>query len=337
MGNSALPLGERDRHADTVTANLWRRIGARIVDVVIVVTTAFVVALVIGAPEPASVWASVVVLAAIAAYEATATRGWGATPGKAWLGLAVTTVSGDRPGWWRGFLRAALLWGGLSVAFFIVGWVEAVVLAAAVALFVGPVVLRADRRGPHDLVAGTMVVATTTRPLADERAGERRRLTGATLVLTAGVAMAAGTFLPWVTRTDVHRTSSGWDLLRCDGPRAECSIPRTVLPNGARFDPAPVGVIVLACAVVFIGIGIVALTSRDHRLRRRFETVELVLGWVAVAAGALVSARALNAFDGPFSEMRWGVRVVMLAGLLALAGMVVLTAAAGRHDDPRAG
>ncbi|MFA5882939.1 MAG: RDD family protein [Acidimicrobiia bacterium] len=318
-----------------MAANLWRRVAARIVDVVIVVTAAFVVALVIGAPEPAPAWASVVVLAAVAAYEATATREWGATPGKAWLGLAVTTIAGDRPGWWRGFLRAGLLWGGLSVAFFVVGWGEAVVLAAVVALFAGPVVSRADRRGPHDLAAGTKVVATTTRPVLDQHARDRRRLTGAALVLAAGVTMAVGTFLPWVTRTPANHTSSGWGLLRCDGPRAECSIPRTVLPHGARFDPAPVAAVVVACAVVFVAIGIVGLARRGHGLHRPVDTVELVLGWVAVAAGSLAAARTLDAFDGPLSEMRWGVRVVMLAGLLALAGMIVLTSAARRHDPAR--
>jgi uncharacterized RDD family membrane protein YckC len=97
-----------------------------------------------------------------------------ATRGKRALRLRVVTVDGDRPGPWRILARTVIKLLPWEIAHFFVWNLVAVVSAGAVVpawLYVGLVVadliplgyvlvvaLQRERRGPHDLVAGTRVV-----------------------------------------------------------------------------------------------------------------------------------------------------------------------------------
>jgi uncharacterized RDD family membrane protein YckC len=53
--------------------------------------------------------------------------------------------------------RAAIVWIGIMLAGYLNGVAAPLVLLVAVATTIGPMFVRADRRGGHDLVAGTFV------------------------------------------------------------------------------------------------------------------------------------------------------------------------------------
>ncbi len=102
----------------------------------------------------------VLLLLLVAVYEVGAAVAWGATPGKAVLGLRVRRTSGAGPAWLMAAGRAVVLYvpviflGGLGLV------VPAILLVS--------IVLAADGRGLHDRLLGTLVV-TLPRDAADER------------------------------------------------------------------------------------------------------------------------------------------------------------------------
>lgn len=89
-------------------------------------------------------------------YEVVPAVTWGATPGKALLGLRIRTTSTATPPWVMALGRAAVLY--LPVAFFgAFGFVVPLVL-------LGSIVVAADGRGLHDRLLGTLVVALPRDP-----------------------------------------------------------------------------------------------------------------------------------------------------------------------------
>ncbi|GJM37754.1 MAG: hypothetical protein DHS20C19_11210 [Acidimicrobiales bacterium] len=99
----------------------------------------------------------VLLLVIVAAYEVLPALLWGATPGKALLGLRIRLTSGA-PGALMALGRAAVLY--LPVIF--LGAVGSVV---AIGLLVS-IVIAADGRGLHDRLLGTLVVSL---PREEER------------------------------------------------------------------------------------------------------------------------------------------------------------------------
>ena len=92
----------------------------------------------------------VLLLLLVAAYEILPAVTWGATPGKALLGLRVRLTSSAGPAWLMALGRAAVLY--LPVIFFGgFGLVVPLVLLVSV-------VIAADGRGLHDRLLGTLVV-----------------------------------------------------------------------------------------------------------------------------------------------------------------------------------
>ena len=102
------------------------------------------------------------VAVAVSIYEACLLRWWGRTPGKALFGLSVMTTNGQRVPLWRGVLRAAIVWVGIMLGGVVTRPAGPVILAVALASMVGPMLVRDDHRGLHDLITGT-VVSTTPR------------------------------------------------------------------------------------------------------------------------------------------------------------------------------
>lgn len=92
----------------------------------------------------------VLLLLLVAVYEVLPAVLWGATPGKALLGLRVRLTS-RAPAWFMALGRAALLY--LPVIFFgAYGLIVLLVLLVSV-------VVAADGRGLHDRLLGTLVVS----------------------------------------------------------------------------------------------------------------------------------------------------------------------------------
>jgi uncharacterized RDD family membrane protein YckC len=143
-------------------APLPRRLLARAIDQWIVLAGLLVVSTLVGGPERASPAAFALATVTVAAYEATLLRWWARTPGKALLGLGVTTVSGRRVSWPAGFLRTALLWGPLSLGPYLGDRAGRTVLVAVVVVYFGEAAWRDDGRSVHDLAAGTVVRAEAT-------------------------------------------------------------------------------------------------------------------------------------------------------------------------------
>lgn len=102
----------------------------------------------------------ILLLLLVAVYEMGTAVAWGATPGKAVLGLRVRRTSGVGPSWLMALGRAVVLYvpviflGGIGLA------VPAILLVS--------VVVAADGRGLHDRLLGTLVVTLPRDP-----AGER--------------------------------------------------------------------------------------------------------------------------------------------------------------------
>lgn len=89
-------------------------------------------------------------------YEVVPAVTWGATPGKALLGLRIRTTSPSTPAWLMALGRAVVLY--LPVAFFgAFGFVVPFVLLCSI-------VVAADGRGLHDRLLGTLVVALPRDP-----------------------------------------------------------------------------------------------------------------------------------------------------------------------------
>lgn len=129
--------------------------------------------------------AALVALVLVLVVVPWATRG--STPGKALLRLRIARSDGARAGLGRLLLRAVVLWGPWVAWTWVVrgvSWPAFDVVSAAWQLLVawGPplawalivaltVVARADRRGPHDLVARTQVEVRVRRPRRTDTSG----------------------------------------------------------------------------------------------------------------------------------------------------------------------
>ena len=89
-------------------------------------------------------------------YEVVPAVTWGATPGKALLGLRIRTTSPSTPAWLMALGRAVVFY--LPVAVFgALGFVVPFVLLCSI-------VVAADGRGLHDRLLGTLVVALPRDP-----------------------------------------------------------------------------------------------------------------------------------------------------------------------------
>ena len=98
----------------------------------------------------------VLLLLLIAVYEILPAVVWGATPGKAMLGLRIRLSSSSAPVWLTAFGRAALLY--LPAMFFgAFGFLVPLVLLISVAI-------AADGRGLHDRLLGTLIVTLPRGP-----------------------------------------------------------------------------------------------------------------------------------------------------------------------------
>lgn len=143
--------------ARPIAGGWWTRVGSRVVDLVVLGwISAFVLfeiqGRLLGAGTSPSLLRVVLVTALLGfAYEVGSLRLLGTTLGKAVLGLNVVDSSSlERPGLAACFLRWLVLYGSFAIP--IVGPV--VVVAIGLSGLVLP-----NRRGVHDLVAGTVVTA----------------------------------------------------------------------------------------------------------------------------------------------------------------------------------
>lgn len=136
---------------DGEAAGFGVRLGARIIDGLLLAAVLLLVALVTTSGVPTA-WSGVVG----AVYEVVFVWQRGATVGKSFLGLRVVPVDADGP---IPLSTSLLRWAVLGVWPLlgdtgIVGFLSFVVTVAVVAM----VIARPDRRGPHDFAAGTQVV-----------------------------------------------------------------------------------------------------------------------------------------------------------------------------------
>jgi uncharacterized RDD family membrane protein YckC len=98
----------------------------------------------------------VLLLILVALYEIVPAVTWGATPGKAILGLRIRLTTSRAPAWLMAFGRATVLY--LPVLFFgAFGFVVPLVLLISV-------VIAADGRGLHDRLLGTLIVTLPREP-----------------------------------------------------------------------------------------------------------------------------------------------------------------------------
>lgn len=151
--------------ADIAPAPRVRRVGARIVDLVV---SGWVLAFVaieidgrllggdvfarqpLAAVTPEGTRLAVITAGVLLALEVLPTAYWGRTPGKAMLGVrCIDTDTGRPPGFIRSVFRAMLIHAWVAVP--MVGWV----LPVAIAL---TVVASQAGRGVHDRLAGTRIV-----------------------------------------------------------------------------------------------------------------------------------------------------------------------------------
>jgi uncharacterized RDD family membrane protein YckC len=72
------------------------------------------------------------------------------------FGLRVSTAGGPVP-LWRGVPRAAIVWIGIMLAGYLNGVAAPLTLVVLLSTTIGPMFIRRDRRGAHDLVTGTFV------------------------------------------------------------------------------------------------------------------------------------------------------------------------------------
>ncbi len=155
---------------DSPPAPRGRRIGARVVDVVVAGWVLAIAAIEIdgrllggdvfaqqplSAVTPDGTRLAVIAALVLAALEIVPTAVWGRTPGKALLGLrCVESGSGRPPGFVRSIFRGLLLHAWVAIP--IAGWL----LPAAVA---GTTLLAPSGRGLHDRLSDTRVVDAAPR------------------------------------------------------------------------------------------------------------------------------------------------------------------------------
>ena len=156
------------------TARVGVRLCARAVDFTAVLAIVSVGSLMPGASESSTATAVSFSLVAVGVSiaEACLLRWWGRTPGKAMLGLQVVTTNGQHVSFLRAFVRATFVWVTIMLGGIVAGIAGLVILAIGLTSLTGPMILREDHRGMHDLITGTTVTLTVQ---ADRSAGNRRR------------------------------------------------------------------------------------------------------------------------------------------------------------------
>ena len=149
-----------DRVVSVTPATLIVRVGARAVDVFVVLVVVVVGSLVPGGSETSTATAVSfgLVAVAVSVFEACLLRWWGRTPGMALFGLSVTTTTGRRVPLWRGMVRAAIVWSAVMLGGIVTGVAAAIILISTFGALIGPMIARTDHRGLHDLITATVVV-----------------------------------------------------------------------------------------------------------------------------------------------------------------------------------
>ncbi len=120
--------------------------------------------------QPFGMWSHLLFVPAMALYRGLSQGISGCTPGQYLLGLRVVAADGERPGWGAVLLRAGVLSLGLGTMGMTMpgnSWVEVGIrliagLFGASSLYLA--LFEGQRRGLHDLVAGTVVVRRGLRP-----------------------------------------------------------------------------------------------------------------------------------------------------------------------------
>ena len=137
-----------DSGARLELATVGRRIGAEVVDGVLVTAAGFTVATVTAGSGVGDIIFFLFVLGVLA-YRIGTVALWGQNIGKAAVGIEVVRLDGRRPGWGRSTIRWAVATLPLGIP--VVGFIYLVAWFIALAA-------HEHRRGWHDLVAGTAVV-----------------------------------------------------------------------------------------------------------------------------------------------------------------------------------
>ena len=154
---------EHGTHGTAVTAPHWRRIVAGLIDLVLSLAIAFVLAVVTGAYEHAEDYAGmrpVVSAVLLGATSYLLLNGWllladGQTLGKRWLGIWVATRAGVSARWWQLLLRSPFVYLPLLLA---LGPLAAIPLVDAALALLAP------HRAGHDYLLGTAVYRTVPAP-----------------------------------------------------------------------------------------------------------------------------------------------------------------------------
>jgi uncharacterized RDD family membrane protein YckC len=168
----------------TVPAAMWRRLMARVVDLVAVATWVFALSIThifihlqlwsdSVAPEPWGNWflAMATIVVAYAAYEICFVAKTGATPGKDFMGIhVVDAATGARPSWGQAVRRWLPM--GLVQPIPVV-WVGALLTG----LFGATAYADAERRSIYDRMANTRVLSKAPPADADARATRRQQFT----------------------------------------------------------------------------------------------------------------------------------------------------------------
>ena len=159
MNASAPTRGTARPRRSTRAGTATLRLGARAFDFVLALIVVTVGSLVPGASESsaATIASFVLVAFAVSAIEAVLLSRWGRTPGMALCGLHVSMADGSRVPVWRAWLRSAVVWTSVMAGCFVGGGAGPAILVVTLTLMIGPMVVRGDQRGGHDLLAGTRV------------------------------------------------------------------------------------------------------------------------------------------------------------------------------------
>ena len=149
----------------------WRRLLAFMLDGLLLGLVGTAPAMFLGPiAEPLGMWGHLLLVPAMTLYRGLSQGIFGCTPGQALLGLRVVRADGGRPGWASVLLRAGILSLGLGTMGMTMpgnSWMEVGIrliggLCGASSLYLA--LFEGQRRGLHDLVAGTVVVRRGEQP-----------------------------------------------------------------------------------------------------------------------------------------------------------------------------
>jgi uncharacterized RDD family membrane protein YckC len=140
----------------------WSRLGAILIDGVIIGIIQFIVITAIGADSPISRWVSPIIGAA---YFIGPWALRGQTLGKIAVGAKIVKLDGSPIGWGRAVLRYIVYLAYLLIVSLTGGATYTLFIVIFVALFI--IALNKKKRGLHDFVAGTIVINSRPRVLED--------------------------------------------------------------------------------------------------------------------------------------------------------------------------